>query len=1230
MKAIAHKKQRSTQRKPVPALRSSAPAPHRMNHFDPPSAVSDNTADQAVQPAPSKEIQRDYPDRARGRMQDFSSVPVYPTYSHSYPAKSTVYDPVDGHPKGADGVLPPANQSSGPFPEKVSKAMNTGGRSLELPLLYFMEKRFGQDFSAVRLYTGSLAADVAQEVGGLAFTMRKNIFFSSNGYAPHTLPGLNLIAHELTHVLQQGNSPIRHGEKMAFDPENAAAETEAKSMAASVLTPGPVHHAVSVRSTSFHRSTGWAVLGGVIGGLAGGLLGAFAGPGGAILGALGGAALGAWIAGSLSNDKKDDKQGSARTRIHRLLTRSAGDWVVTDAEAVQALIILLEVEKKDPVELFDIVMMMKMNGEWDTLKKELPEKEQITLAYFEFCNLHPDRGYIMPNDRIHLEFYLPGQPVRTKGNETDTQPRKKSIEEFLSMDYDVGSKGISFPAGRDFPQGEIPVVGKSLQDAADIIASALTDPLRAYEMGVELTPVKRGYHYTAPSEVSSPETARGGSVTKDKQALEKRDKRRKFTELVPFELATASNRMWIAVNLYYDEVEKNLDKHDDPQALWIWAREQADKRIVELEKKTPQEKFLEFGRTMIARINTMPQNEQARTTETYSRYIAWLSKHEKDPRLAAYTPVKVWVNAYMNIVEEEVEKSTRAAMESLREKRRDAAWPKAEVKLGEVIEFAKANIWPSTPTEYIESQEEVISEESGQTVKKGWLIMASPAEKIIRDKIASDFLHSMIERMSADPEEFIKTPVKTDFFNYLKSNPEQVEALALTTSHPYVERHENEVDIPTWHTATEVVVGLIPFVGAGVAVYEIYEGRDLFGHPLSTTDRTILGVGLLLPGIFKAVKAGKGAFKASRVVKEFGLSGDEAERVFRMYMNLGPGTKGAKLFSKGLDEIKAGRSVDDPKVLKEMEEVLKDLGMTEKSTAKALMPAVDRQAQVVAAEEVQQVKAIIGPITEETETLLKNNPELREALRRNSLAATILKKCNTPCIPEQATAEQVKRLENILEKIKKTGAYNEEGLRTYLYNRRAELDKAIADLNVFTGTSRLQSGNAAKDMNAWVEFINSGGVVTKGVDPALVLAHKNLAHDLGVDGGRIQAGVEGMTLSGFDPGIKTGSHGQGIDDIALLGKDWDKDHIYILEHKGGEGKLSAGQMELDWVVGNIQRLYREGGAEGKKWAQRLAKALLEGRLRGRAYSTTVVNNKIGATKVIRDWVYKAMKVSLTP
>jgi Domain of unknown function (DUF4157) len=66
-----------------------------------------------------------------------------------------------------------------------------------------MERRLGQDFAHVRVHTDSGAATSAHSIDALAFTAGHHIVFGAGQYAPHTSAGRRLIAHELTHAVQQ-------------------------------------------------------------------------------------------------------------------------------------------------------------------------------------------------------------------------------------------------------------------------------------------------------------------------------------------------------------------------------------------------------------------------------------------------------------------------------------------------------------------------------------------------------------------------------------------------------------------------------------------------------------------------------------------------------------------------------------------------------------------------------------------------------------------------------------------------------------------------------------------------------------------------------------------------------------------------------------------------------------------------------------------------------------------
>jgi hypothetical protein len=74
----------------------------------------------------------------------------------------------------------------------------------------FMENRFGADFSAVRLHTDSDAAQLSKELNAHAFTVGNDVFFNSGKYSPESSDGKQVLAHELTHTLQQSSGIRRN------------------------------------------------------------------------------------------------------------------------------------------------------------------------------------------------------------------------------------------------------------------------------------------------------------------------------------------------------------------------------------------------------------------------------------------------------------------------------------------------------------------------------------------------------------------------------------------------------------------------------------------------------------------------------------------------------------------------------------------------------------------------------------------------------------------------------------------------------------------------------------------------------------------------------------------------------------------------------------------------------------------------------------------------------------
>lgn len=90
----------------------------------------------------------------------------------------------------------------------VHDVVSSGGSPLSADVREDMEGRFGQDFSDVRVHTGSAAHDSAKSVNAQAYTVGSNIVFQSDKYDPSSDSGKHMLAHELTHVVQQRSGPV--------------------------------------------------------------------------------------------------------------------------------------------------------------------------------------------------------------------------------------------------------------------------------------------------------------------------------------------------------------------------------------------------------------------------------------------------------------------------------------------------------------------------------------------------------------------------------------------------------------------------------------------------------------------------------------------------------------------------------------------------------------------------------------------------------------------------------------------------------------------------------------------------------------------------------------------------------------------------------------------------------------------------------------------------------------
>lgn len=132
----------------------------------------------------------------------------------------------------------PETRNSSGVPSIVHEVLRSPGQPLDPATRAFFEPRFGHDFSQVRVHTDANAAESAWAMNALAYTVGRDVAFGASQYAPQTGAGRKLLAHELTHVVQQGSdsSPEAAGNEsrpVTVSRSQGALEVEARRMAES-------------------------------------------------------------------------------------------------------------------------------------------------------------------------------------------------------------------------------------------------------------------------------------------------------------------------------------------------------------------------------------------------------------------------------------------------------------------------------------------------------------------------------------------------------------------------------------------------------------------------------------------------------------------------------------------------------------------------------------------------------------------------------------------------------------------------------------------------------------------------------------------------------------------------------------------------------------------------------------------------------------------------------------
>ncbi|MCB0155966.1 MAG: DUF4157 domain-containing protein [Anaerolineae bacterium] len=114
-----------------------------------------------------------------------------------------------------------------------------GGQALDGQVAQQMGETLGYDFSGVRVHTSTEANDLSQNLQAKAFTTGQDIFFKEGTYNPGSSSGRELLAHELTHVVQQGTGQVpSSGGGLTVNPPDDVYEQQADAVAKQTVTVG--------------------------------------------------------------------------------------------------------------------------------------------------------------------------------------------------------------------------------------------------------------------------------------------------------------------------------------------------------------------------------------------------------------------------------------------------------------------------------------------------------------------------------------------------------------------------------------------------------------------------------------------------------------------------------------------------------------------------------------------------------------------------------------------------------------------------------------------------------------------------------------------------------------------------------------------------------------------------------------------------------------------------------
>ena len=149
-----------------------------------------------------------------------------------------------------------SDSSSSVVKPLTTSSSEAGGAPLPEETLEKMEDRFGADFGDVRIHSDAQAAESALGIDAEAYTRGRDIYFAPGKYAPNSPEGDRLLAHELTHVVQQDPAPDQRTNSFAVGSHDSEAEREAEVISHEVASGHAARPTLKVSGQPAQRQGG--------------------------------------------------------------------------------------------------------------------------------------------------------------------------------------------------------------------------------------------------------------------------------------------------------------------------------------------------------------------------------------------------------------------------------------------------------------------------------------------------------------------------------------------------------------------------------------------------------------------------------------------------------------------------------------------------------------------------------------------------------------------------------------------------------------------------------------------------------------------------------------------------------------------------------------------------------------------------------------------------------------